>query len=50
MNIDIFYVAIIVNWTWSVGAFLWFSQDTRALPEAHAAMEHAGEIRGGLQE
>ena len=26
-----------------------FSQDIRALPEAQAAMEPAGEIRGGLQ-
>ena len=36
-----------------MGAFLnfvVFPQDIRALPEAQAAMEPAGEIRGGLQE
>ena len=27
-----------------------FPQDIRALPDAQAAMEPAGEIRGGLQE
>ena len=53
MNIDVFYVAIILNCTLSVGEFLnfvFFSQDIRALSEAQAAMKPAGEIRGGHQE
>ena len=33
-----------------ISEFCGFSQDIRALPEAQAAMEPAGEIRGGLQE
>ena len=33
-----------------VSEFCEFPQDTRALPDAQAAMEPAGEIRGGLQE
>ena len=33
-----------------ISEFSDFSQDTRALPEAHTVREPAGEIRGGLQE
>ena len=53
MNIDVFYVAIIVNWTWVCGQIseLYdFLQDIRALSDACTATEPAGEIRGGLQE
>ena len=49
MNIDVFYVTIIVNWTLSVGAFLNFliyPKDIRAFLEAHTATKPAGEIRG----
>ena len=48
MNIDVFYVAIIVNGRISECSD--FSQDIRALPVARTATEPAGEIRGGLQE
>ena len=52
MNIDVFYVAIIVNWTvcGRISEFLDFSQDIRALPEARTATKPAGETRGGLKE
>ena len=33
-----------------ISEFCGFYQDIRALPEAEAAMEPTGEIRGGLQE
>ena len=48
MNIDVFYVAIIVNGRISECSD--FSQDIRDLPVARTATEPAGEIRGGLQE
>ena len=53
MNIDIFHMTIIVNWTQSAGAFLNFSifyQDIRALPGADRGTEPFGEIRGCIHE
>ena len=50
MNTDIFYMAIIVNWTLDISEISDVSRDIRALPEARTATEPAGEIRGGLQE
>ena len=49
MIIDVFYVAIIVNWTWSVDAFLNFLIFHKK-PEARTGTEPVVEIRGGLHD
>ena len=54
MYIDVFYFAIIINWTYSVVAFLnfliFFFSKYKGLPEARTAAEPVGEIREGLQD